>query len=87
MILKVIFGQRKERYEGERAPEALDVMDEFSYEENPDWIHKRLQTHRVNPDFERFEIIDIEVPMRDILNILRPSIKVQGKVVPPDGEN
>jgi hypothetical protein len=87
MLLKVIFGQRKERYEGEHAPEALDVMDEYSYEENPDWLNQKLETHRLNTDFERFEIIEIEVSIVDILNILRPNTNIQGKVMPPNGEN
>lgn len=90
MILKVIFGQRKERYEGEFAPEALDVVTEFGYEENPDWLNDKLERLRkeLKEDFKRFEIVDVEVSMKAIQAILRPSLDiVQGKVLPPNEEN
>lgn len=35
MILYVLFGQRKESYEGQYAPEVLACWDEFSADENP----------------------------------------------------
>lgn len=84
MILKVIFGQRKERYEGEFAPEALEAMTEFGYEENPDWLNDKLENAKkeLKEDFERIEIVDVEVSMKAIQAILRPnSDPIQGKVI------
>ena len=47
MDLYVLFGLRRERYEGENAPEALEVMDEVSREENPGWLDQKLKERRL----------------------------------------
>jgi len=71
--LYVIFGQRKERFPGEYAPEALDVADWIAMEENPEWIQERLQHHKDTKEFESLEIVRIEVDLSDIMRRLRPN--------------
>jgi len=73
--LYVIFGQRKEHYPGEYAPEALDVADECTMEENPEWLLERLQEHRKVSDWEAVEVVKISVPLDPIMQILRPTIR------------
>jgi hypothetical protein len=49
MDIHILFIQRKESYEGEYAPEALVVWDEFAMEENPEGFDeacaKELKAH------------------------------------------
>ena len=70
--LHVIFGQSKESYPGEHAPEALDVADEFTMEENPEWLEGRLQEHQKNTSLEAVAVVRVTVPLRPILQALRP---------------
>lgn len=62
MNLYIIFGQRIERYPGEYAPEALEVMDEYGMEENGQWLEEKLEEHRKNTDFLGVSIFCIELP-------------------------
>lgn len=61
MKLFIIFGQRRERYEGEHAPEALEITDEFTMDENPDWINEKLEEHQANKDFLSVKIIEVNI--------------------------
>lgn len=61
MKLYVIFAQRKERYEGEYAPEALELMDEYGVEENGAWLATKLEEHRKNSDLAAVEIVAIDL--------------------------
>ena len=70
MLLHVIFGQRVESYEGEFAPEALEVMDEYGYDENSEWLHKKLQYYRTDQSFANVEIMEIELG-KDAIDLLR----------------
>lgn len=72
MKLYVIFAQRKEHYFGEYAPEALDVADEFAYDENPDWLQDKLKNYRTEAHWEKVEIIGIDVTSNLIEAIMRP---------------
>lgn len=72
MIIKVLFGQRKEDYEGQYAPEALEVMDEFGFEENAEWLEKKLEHHKRFNEFVSLKIIDIKISNGDLDRILNP---------------
>jgi len=37
MKIHVLFGQRKEEYVGQFAPEAIDAIDEFALDKNPEY--------------------------------------------------
>lgn len=81
MILKVIFVQRKCRYDGEFAPEAMECMTEYAYEDNPEWIENKLTLYKKNDEFTSAEIIDINIDENKVLGILFPAKDpINGKI-------
>ena len=70
MKLKVIFGQRIERYEGQYAPEALEIMTEYDYSDNPEWLHNKLKEYTSLEEFYSVEIVDIEIDDKKLNSIL-----------------
>lgn len=80
MVFKIVVGQRKERYEGQHAPEALECCDEYTYDENPTWIEDKLRLHKTNSEFQAVGIIDIEVDGDKIRNILLKPPVLAGEV-------
>lgn len=72
MKLHIIFGQRKCRYEGEYAPEALDIADEYTMDENPAWLEERLAEHRKDDSFQSVEVLVVRVPDKAIADLLTP---------------
>ena len=74
--LHVIFGQRKESYTGEYAPEALDIADEICMEENPAYLAEKLAEHQKDESFEAVEVIRLEVDLDTIMKILRKTAPV-----------
>lgn len=81
MILHIIFGQRVCRYEGEYAPEALDIADEFTMDENPEWLASKLAAHKANTDFDSVEVVLVKIPDSAITDALYPKpITVEGQV-------
>ncbi len=81
MKLHIIFGQRKCRYAGEYAPEALDIADEYTMEENPDWLSGKLKEHRDSGDFASVEVLIVRVPDKAVDDALAPRApEVDGSV-------
>lgn len=80
MIIKVIFGQRKESYLGEYAPEALEVMDEYRYSENPDWLNGKYSEYEASKDFSSLRIIDIHIDNETLVGILNVTPAMTGKI-------
>jgi hypothetical protein len=82
MILNILFGQRKCRYDGEFAPEALEIADEFTMEENHEWIREREKLHKFNGEFEAVGILVVRVDDEAINKCLFPDkVVVDGDVV------
>ncbi len=62
MKLYVLFGQRKCTYDGQYAPEALAIADEWTMDENPQYIGEELDKSsglkflktRVNKDKDNY---------------------------------
>jgi hypothetical protein len=82
MILNILFGQRKCRYSGEFAPEALEVADEFTMEENPEWIKNLKDRKKESGVFESIEILVVRVDDKAIDKCLFPDqVIVNGEVV------
>lgn len=76
MRIYVLFGQRKEQYDGQHAPEALDVIDEYSVDSNAGFMDESL-ANAMRKFGEEFEGIawfpveiagDVEVTLRRILS-------------------
>ena len=81
MIIKVLMAQRKESYEGEHAPEALEVMTEFDFSENERWLLDKMDAQLKEKHWESVKIIDVEINGKELMNILRPTPKpLEGKI-------
>lgn len=78
MIFKILVGQRKEDYEGQYAPEALEVVDGYTDDENPEWIANKLKQAQLDKSFESLKVIDVKVDSKAIMAILRPNTEVKG---------
>lgn len=80
MIIKVIFGQRKQDYEGQNAPEALECMTEYDYDDNPEWLENKLKAHMEDKSFISVRIIDVDVDGDRIYDILTKTPSIDGDV-------
>lgn len=80
MILKVLFGQRIESYAGEYGSEALEIIDEYTEEENPDFLTNKLKEYQKQDIFESLAIVEIEVDENKINSFLRPINKIKGEI-------
>lgn len=72
MRLYILFGQRKQRYAGEYAPEALEIMDEFAFDENPGWLSEKQDDYHVSDEFEALQIVPVTVSMDELKHRLIP---------------
>ena len=82
MKIHVILAQRKCRYEGEYAPEALEVADEYAMDDNPDWFYNKLDEYRQDKSFQSVEAIIIKIPDNEIDAILKPKVlEINGEIV------
>jgi len=75
-----IIAQRKEKYDGEYAPETLDAYDEFGFDDNPEWLEKQLEEYNKCGEFESVKAVRVTVPFDKIMEILRPKNEVSGSV-------
>lgn len=83
MDLLVLIGQRKERYVGEYAPEALAVIDGIGDEENPDYMRDELQKQTESGDFDALSVVRLNVSDNAIREALYPALKsIPATVVP-----
>lgn len=80
MVIKVIMGQRKENYVGEYAPEALEVMSEFDYDENAVWLHDKLEALQKEPWWKSVKIVNIKVDDQALMRILRSPNEIVGEI-------
>jgi hypothetical protein len=71
MILRVLFIQRQDSYPGQHAPEAVEIADEYTDDDSPEFLQKKLK-EQTGSDIENAQIIDIEVDQARIMSILRP---------------
>jgi hypothetical protein len=78
MKLHILFGQRRH----EDTPEALEIMDEYSLEQNPEWMNEREKEVR-GPDWQMLAVarVTVEVPRSAIMRALFPQTKtIQGAI-------
>ncbi len=83
MKLLVLFGQRKESYDGEHAPEALACWTEYDAEGNPEgWeaaVAEGKKTY--GSDMITYRVIEVWVNQAQIRDLLIGTGSVQGKIV------
>lgn len=82
MKLHIIIGQRKCQYVGQYAPEALDIADENTMSDNPEWLESQLDGHRKTDEFSSLAVMVVQVRNADVDRLLAPrNMVVEGKVV------
>lgn len=81
MKLYVLFGQRKCSYEGEYAPEALSIADEWTMDENPQYMGQELDKYIKSKEFTSLEIIPVEVSLQEIRERLLPPSPIKGTII------
>lgn len=72
MDICVLMAQRKERYEGEYAPEALACNSGPGHDDHPDYLHEEKARADASGEFESTAIIRFAASSADIMRILRP---------------
>ena len=72
MRIHVLFGQRKEDYDGQYAPEALLAWDEYSREDNYDGFEEAVENEKktVGDQMTAMRVIDLEVDGDKIRRLL-----------------
>jgi hypothetical protein len=68
-----IFGQRKERYQGQCAPELLDAIDDYSNDENEAWLLEKMDEHRTSGEFQNVQLFKIAFNGSVVSSILNPT--------------
>lgn len=82
MLLYVLMGQRKCRYEGEYAPEALEVIDENGNDENPDFLVESRAKYEASKEFDSLAVIRVQVSSAAVYAILTPKSPIlEGHIV------
>lgn len=72
MELYVLFGQRKQQYEGQYGFEALACSSEYDADENPDYMPEQMQKARECGDFDALAVVTLSVSAVDVRRILYP---------------
>lgn len=80
MIIKVIFGQRKEEYLGQYTLEAFECISEYDHDDNPDWLLNKLKDYQLDPSLVNVKIIDVDVDGDKIYNLLAKTPLIKGDV-------
>jgi ATP-dependent RNA circularization protein (DNA/RNA ligase family) len=78
MKLYVIFLQRKEQYTGQYGIEAVEVMDEYSYEENPDYLTTELKELNNQLNTQKAEIVVVNINEEEVRDILCHQKEIKG---------
>jgi len=82
MILHVLMGQRKCNYPGEYGPEALEVMGEYEFSDNPDWLEEKKVKYQGTDEFVSVVIVDVRVDGNQIARMLcPPNPQIRGEIV------
>lgn len=78
----VLFGQRKERYDGEHAPEPVLCWSEFEVDDNPDGWEKAVHSKKAAyaEGFQAFRIVAVNVDGDKIRKLLLGMPVVEGGV-------
>jgi hypothetical protein len=75
MDILVLFAQRKCRYNGEYAPEALEVISEHGNDENPDFMAEEYAKAVATGEFTSVQIIRMNIKDAVLDNALFPSVE------------
>ena len=81
MDFLILVGQRKQRYEGEYLPEALEVIDANGNDENPDFLIDKRDEYERTEEFDSLAVVRIRVSGAAITEALHPTNKAIGGLV------
>jgi len=82
MELHIIFIHRKESYPDQHAIEAVEIMDEFSYSDNPEYLEEKLKDYLNEPDISNAIIGTVEIDETIIEGMLYPIRNpIKGKIL------
>ena len=82
MKLHILFGQRKCAYNGQYAPEALEIADENTMSDNGGWLPSKEDYYRETKEFSSLAVIVVKVPDYMIDYALAPKVvEVDGVIV------
>ena len=81
MDFLILVGQRKQRYEGEYLPEALEVIDANGNNENPEFLINKRDEYERSKEFDSLAVVHVRVPGASITEALYPTSKAIGGLV------
>ena len=81
MDFLILVGQRKQRYEGEYLPEALEVIDANGNDENPDFLIDKRDEYERTEEFDSLAVVRVRVSGAAITEALYPTSKAIGGLV------
>lgn len=76
MEIKALIGQRHNSYPGEHAPEIIEAIDEFTDDQNPEWLIRKEREARETEGFHRLVIVTANIPDEDIQKALYPEVRI-----------
>ena len=77
MKIFMIWVQRKCRYPGEYGPELLDSIDEWTDEDNPDYLDNKFKEYCTDSEFESVQIIEAEINDGTLQKIMSKENKIK----------
>ena len=84
MKLHILFGMRKQQYEGQYAPEAMECWDEFCVDENPGGFERackqRISECGGDDEFDSIKVIVVKVDADRIYDLLCKPPEIDGKL-------
>lgn len=83
MNILILIGQRKCRYEGEYAPEALDAIDEYGNDDDPEFMANAMERANDSKEFDSLAVIKVRIVDSEVSRALNPPQKlIEGVVIP-----
>ena len=76
MIFHIMIGQRKGNYDGEYAPEALEVMDDNAMGDNAQHMIDKFKEYTDSKEFTNIVTIQVQIPDEQIDDVLAPPSKM-----------
>ena len=75
MKIIMVWGKR----EGEETPELLDSIDEYSDDENPEFISDAFKKHSKDEEFTSVHLIETDLDSKELKRIFTSTHKVTSK--------
>lgn len=72
----LLIGQRKEAYEGQYAPETLEVADWHTFEDgNPEWLWDKKKEYEDTKEFVSLKIFKVDIGSQNYIRNLLLNVK------------